>query len=85
MSLTLLLAPSSFADSPGPMSPAQEGGVVGDEYDRARFLIVLLRYVDTLIWVATSYLVAPDVPGAGVSHGHSFPALSTPGPLFFFC
>ena len=55
--------PLSIADSPGPMSPAQEGGVAGDEHDRVRFLIVLLRYVDTLIWVATSYPVAPMEQG----------------------
>ncbi len=61
--------PFSIADSPGPMSPAQEGGVAGDEYDRARFLIVLLRYVDTLIRVATSYPVAQRDKGPGFVMG----------------
>ena len=64
--VVLLLPRSlSIADSPGSMSPAQEGGVAGDEYDRARFLIVLLRYVGTLLWVATSAEVAPMEQGPG--------------------
>ena len=67
-------APSPFADSPGPMSLAQEGGVAGDEHGRARFLIVLLRYVDTLIGLATSYRVAPMEQGSGfVMSTHSRP------------
>ncbi len=68
MPITVSPGPLAFADNagPDPMSPAQEGGIGGDEYGRARFLIVLLRYVDTLIWVATSYPVAPKVLGAGV-------------------
>ena len=66
--------PFSIADSPGPMSPAQEGSVAGDEYDRARFLIVLLRYVDTLIRVAASYPVAPVEQGPSfVMSTHSRP------------
>jgi hypothetical protein len=51
------------------MAPAQGGGAVGDEYDRARFLIVLLRYVGTLIWVATFYPVASEGKGPGFLMG----------------